>query len=147
MMPDPLLLLLDVLVCYRLARLVVKDSLLQEVRWWILNRWPSELTTYPGEIVVPPRLDSTVDTVLSTLKESGREVFLSAETDEDGMNLWKPVKTYKLTELIECVYCASVWISFGVMALNPWHGWLMYFGTSLAVAGGVALIFSRLDTE
>lgn len=145
-MPDPLLLLLDVLACYRLSRLLVKDSLLQEVRWWILNRWPSAMTEFPDAIVFPGGFDESGN-ITDPVLESGVRVFKSNKTDEDGDPIWLPLKTYKLTELIECVYCASVWIAFAVMALNPWHGWLLYVGTSLAVAGAVALIFSTLDRD
>ena len=44
-----LILLIDILACYRLTRLITKDSLLQEVRWWILATGPED-TTFPDEM-------------------------------------------------------------------------------------------------
>jgi hypothetical protein len=141
---DPWILLVDLLACYRLTRLITKDSLLQEVRWWILQRWPSGDTEYPDNIVASTfQADGTVDTTLP----NGLPVFKSAKTDEDGDPIWLPFKTYKITELIECPYCASVWLAFGVLALRVWWDWWQYPAIALALAGGVALIFSRLDND
>jgi hypothetical protein len=142
---DPWILLVDLLACYRLTRLITKDSLLQEVRWWILQRWPSELTTYPAEIV--DQIDTAAGVTTGQVAATGRLVYLSNEVDDDGENVWKPVKVYKWTELVECPYCASVWLAFGVLALRVWWDWWQYPAIALALAGGVALIFSRLDTE
>jgi hypothetical protein len=135
---DPWILLVDLLACYRLTRLITKDSLLQEVRWWILQRWPNEGTEFPDSIVEDKSDEGSV--TLGRLVGTGTPVYL----DEDG---WKAEKVYKITELIECPYCASVWLAFGVLALRVWWDWWQYPAIALALAGGVALIFSRLDTE
>ena len=142
---DPWILLIDLLAVYRLTRLITKDSLLQEVRWWILQRWPNEGTEFPDAIVTP--LATIVGDLPRGTLESGTEVFKSSKVDSDGDPIWLPLKTYKITELIECPYCASVWLAFGVMALRVWWDWWQYPAIALALAGGVALIFSRLDTE
>lgn len=135
---DPLMLLIDLLAVYRLTRLITKDTLLQEIRWWILQRWPNGDTEFPENIV------TNVEKADGTLA-NGLPVFRSTKTDEDGDPIWLPYKTYKITELVECPYCASVWIAFGVLALRVWWDWWQYPALALALAGGVALIFAKLD--
>lgn len=135
-MPDPLVLLIDLLAVYRLTRLVVKDSILDKPRHWILQRWPSELTTFPDDLVLDRHTSQGI-----TIGSVGKnDVYL----DEEG---WKALYPHKLTELIECVYCASVWIAFGVLALRVWWDWWQYPAIALALAGGVALIFAKLDND
>lgn len=143
MILDPLILLIDLLAVYRLTRLIVRDTLFQEARWKILQRWPSSVTTFPDAIVEDK---GNVDGH-SYGRVGSQVVFLSNKTDEDGDPVWLPERTYKWTELIECPYCASVWVAFGVVALRVWWDWWQYPALALALAGGVALIFSKLDTE
>lgn len=140
-MLDPLTLLVDLLCVYRLTRLVVKDSLLNEVRWWILRRWPSALTTFPDNIVDNQTKigEMTVGDI-----EGRTSVYLAEGDDQDE---WRAIKTFKVTELIECVYCASIWVAFAVLGLRVWWDWWQYPALALGLAGGVALIFSRWDTE
>lgn len=140
---DPFVLLVDLLAVYRLTRLIVKDSLLQEVRWWILQRWPNEGTEFPDAIVsFRPSSEGG-----GAYLPSGVEVYKSTRTDSDGDPIWLPLKTHKITELIECPYCASVWLAFGVLALRVWWDWWQYPALALALAGGVALIFAKLDND
>lgn len=141
---DPLMLLIDLLAVFRLTRLVVKDSLLNGPRWWILNRWPSELTTFPDASVTDRR---TVEGHTYGQLATGVGVFLSSKTDDEGDPLWEADKTYKLSELVECPFCVSIWLAFAVVALRVWWGWWQYPAVALALAGVVALIFARLDNE
>ena len=146
---DPLTLLIDLLAVYRLSRLITKDSLLQEVRWWILQRWPNEGTEFPDSIVVvvdPPTMPQA-KTVYGRIEFTDTTVFKSNKTDAEGDPIWLPLETHKITELIECPYCASVWLAFGVMALRVWTDWWQYPAIALALAGAVALIFARLDND
>lgn len=139
---DPLLILIDILAVYRLTRLIVKDTLLQEARWWILRRWPSELTTYPDVIVEEQRIN---EGMVTGLVQGRTPVYLS--TSDSGEDEWRAIKVFKWTELVECVYCASVWVAFAVLALRVWWDWWQWPALGLAIAGVVALIFSRLDTD
>ena len=141
---DPLTLIVDLLACYRLTRLVTKDSLLDQVRWWLLRRWPNADTTFPDQIVLERETSKGVTT--GTL-ESGRLVFMSSQVDQDGDPLWMGAKTFKWSELIECPYCASVWLAFIVIGLRQWWDWWQWMGLGLALAGVVALVFARLDNE
>jgi hypothetical protein len=141
---DPWLFVVDALAVYRLTRLIVRDSLLDPLRWWILNRWPTADTTFPDNLVVERH---TVDKHWVGKLVTGVDVWLSTKTDDDGDPLWEADRTYKATELIECGFCASIWIAFGVVALRQWWGWWQYPALALALAGVVALIFARWDTE
>jgi hypothetical protein len=134
---DPLILLIDLLAIYRLTRLVTKDSLLDTPRHWLLQRWPSELTTYPENIVSDREM---TDVGLIGKLPTGIAVYL----DEEG---WKALEPKKWPELLECPYCASVWLAFAVLAMRVWWDWWQYPAIALALAGGVALIFSRWDNE
>ncbi len=146
---DPWLFLIDALVVYRLTRLITKDTLFQEVRWWILRRWPSELTTYPDDLITNRQVADGI--TLGEVEDT--PVFLAEKDGQDHLPIdqrgseWRALDTYKLTELLECPYCASVWIAFVVVALRFWWGWWQYPASALALAGVVALIFARLDNE
>lgn len=129
--------LIDVLACYRLTRLIVKDSLFQEARWWVLRRWPSELTTFPESIVTkdeeyPNR---------GWLTEPGPALFKT----EDGE--WVAEGTYKLTELLECGWCASLWVATGVVALRSLWDWWQYPALVLALSALASLILSLADND
>lgn len=137
-MLDPLLLIVDLLAIYRLTRLVTKDSLLNVPRWWILRRWPSEDTTFPSSLVVDRVTSGGME--LGVLSDSRVPVYL----DEEG---WKADNPHKWSELLECPFCASVWVAFAVVALRVWWDWWQYPALALALAGGVALIFTRWDNE
>lgn len=132
------LLLIDVLAVYRLTRLVTKDTLFQEARWWILRRWPSELTTFPRAVI-------KVEGTRAFLEDTGREVFLveNGTADPD----WMAVKPYKWTELLECPFCASVWIAIAVVAMRVWWDWWQYPALALALAGLVSLVFLLADKD
>lgn len=136
------LLLIDALAVYRLTRLVTKDTLFQEARWWILRRWPSEITTFPPGVVLS---DVAGDhQTIGHLFDSGREVFL-AEGDNEPE--WVATKTYKWTELLECPFCASVWIAGAVVAMRVYWDWWQYPALALALAGLVSLVFLLADKD
>lgn len=140
-MLDPLVLLIDLLAVYRLTRLITKDTLLQEIRWWILQRWPNEGTEFPANIV------TDINKANGALA-NGLPVFRSTKEDEDGDSIWLPLRTYKITELLECPWCASYWVAAIVVALRtfiptPWG----YVAVTLAFSALVGLIFTRLDNS
>lgn len=143
-MIDPLLLLVDLLAVFRLTRLVVKDSLLNGPRWWILRRWPSELTTFPDALVADRR---TVDGHKVGQLATGVGVFLSSKTDDEGDPLWEADRTHKLTELIECSWCASFWVATGVVMLEAWWDWWQYPALVLAFSAVTGLIARHWDNE
>lgn len=141
---DPFLFVVDLLAVYRLARLVTKDSLFDRPRWWILNRWPSEQTTFPDNLVLERR---TEDGHVYGILKSGVHVYMTAKVDDEGDPLWEADRTYKLSELVECPFCVSVWLAFAVVALRVGWDWWQYPALGLGLAGAVALIFTLWDRD
>lgn len=141
---DPLLLVVDVLAVWRLTRLVTRDDFppIKAAREWILRRWPSGDTTFTADEVEPSVPDDS-DLPLpfsgeGRVRGSGRPVFWNGEEWQSSDDHWQG-------KLISCLWCSSVWLAGGVMALNPWRGWVAWLLSVLAVAGAAALVAIRLD--
>lgn len=142
---EPLLLLIDLLAAWRLTRLVVKDDFppIKAARDWVLRRWPSDSARYSdAEVVSASNADgeprAPEDAEYGRLEGTGLEV-------EWGPEGWEAVNPHWLGKLIDCPWCASVWLSGGVVALRhltPWWGWV---AVVLAIAGAAALIDRHLD--
>lgn len=140
---DPLLLLVDVLAVWRLTRLVTRDDFppIKAAREWVLRRWPSGDTTFTAEEVVGIIEDPDAPAPFTgegRVEGTGRPVFWNGEEWQSEGDHWQG-------KLISCLWCASVWLAAGVMALNPWRGWVAFVLGLLAVAGAAALVAVRLD--
>lgn len=141
---EPLLLLIDLLAAWRLTRLVVKDDFppIKAARDWVLRRWPSDSARYSDaeviEVADPDDPTSMAAPERGQLAGTGLEV-------EWGPEGWEAAEPHWLGKLIDCPWCASVWLSAGVVALRhltPWWGWV---AVVLAIAGAAALVDRHLD--
>lgn len=86
----------------RLARLVTTDTILETPRNAILRRWPAHDTEFGDSEVTGGKLST------------GVEVF---RVD----HAWMAVEPHRWSELLTCVWCASVWIGIAV-----WTAYSLY---------------------
>jgi hypothetical protein len=96
----------------RLTRLVTTDTFppIRKAREWVLLRWPDADTSFGDSEVIDGHL------------ASGRSVYRF-----DGA--WYATDPYAWSELLTCVWCASVWI--GVIV---WVAYLLYPVTAMIAA-------------
>ena len=98
---------------FRLARLIVTDTILDTPRLWLLERFPSDETIF--------------------LEPSGNRIW--SPTD-DG---WIAVKPHPVGQLISCVWCSGFWIA-AIVTVLWWAypeivGWIMLPFALSATAG------------
>lgn len=108
------------LATFRLARLVIEDTITQPVRTWILGRWPGEDVKYDeGDYVKGGTVKVGVD-------------LYAAEPTSVGN---------KVAKLLSCYWCASPYIA-AVLVVLYWQFpevmfWLLLVA---AVSGGASIV-------
>lgn len=140
---DPLILLIDLLAVWRLTRLVTKDDFppIKHLRDWILRRWPSDDAEFAPDEVEVDMPDEPQD-----WRQFGKIVGTTTRVEWNGL-AWVAVDGHWFGKLISCLWCASVWIAAGVVALRyfvePFWQWPALL---LALAGAAALIAAKVDS-
>jgi len=140
-MSNILILVLAMMATYRLAALVSTDLIAEPLREFWQRRWPTTDFFYPASKV--ETTDATMLVGLARAWPFKREVAYI-----DGF--WRNTKEYRLGTLIECFYCVSVWVAFGITlatyeSLSLPYDWLFVLNF-LGIAGGAEIInnvFSR----
>lgn len=137
-------LLIDALATWRLGRLVTVDDFppIKHARDWVLRRWPGPNARFSeAEVIVNEQdVDSYSDEPLrGHLEGTG----LAVEWLEEG---WQAQQPHWFGQLIDCIWCASVWLAGGVVALRAllpvqWG----YLALVLAFAGVAGLIATKID--
>lgn len=102
---DVLILVLAALSAYRLSVLIAEDLISEPLREFWQRRWPVADFFYPESKVVTQ--DATQLTGYARAWPFKREVIYI-----DGF--WRNAKVYRTGSLIECFYCVSVWVAFGI---------------------------------
>ena len=130
------------LAAYRISTLVVQDEITAELREWWWRRFPVSEFVYDERTNIVGNKDG--DTVAKAWPFKRLVIF-----DDDWG--WVPVNVYKLGQLIECVYCVSVWAAAGVTAVIVGFDqiplgfeFLIYL---LGVAGAAEILNSKLGRE
>lgn len=133
-MPDPLVFIIDALAVFRLARLLVADTITAPMRAWAFRRWPGDETVFlPSEVEIRDGAHWIVDT--------GRQL-VAINEDE-----FIAVRPSWLGRWLECVWCTSVWLAPAVIAARVWlPGW-QWIGLGLAYAAvaGVVHFYSHAE--
>lgn len=118
----PFLLILAALVTYRLTVLLTEDVIMGPVREFWQRRFPTSDFYYNEKHVRPVPTIPDADGRMREPWEGTvrawpftRKVVLSAGTDPKE---WVPSKTYTAGTLVECFYCASIWVALAVTAFT-----------------------------
>ena len=138
---DVLILVLAALSTYRLSVLIATDLIMEPVREFWQRRWPTSDFVYPENKV--DAADLTQLTGHARAWPFKREVIFT-----DGE--WGSVNEYRMGYLIECFYCVSVWVAFGITvatyeSMNLGYDW-QFVLNFLGIAAGAEIInnvFSR----
>lgn len=137
-MYNPLAYVLAILFAYRITALIVHDTIAEPLRefWW--RRFPVTGFYYDTHV----------------LSEHNNKVgFVKAwpvtrQVSAHGGGTWVSNRHYKLGELVDCMFCLSVWVAAGTtIFLNlilslPLDGYT--FLNFLAIAGGVEVTNNQL---
>lgn len=117
----------DALAVYRLSRLVTTDTFppIKAARDWVLLRWPSATDDYAEAF--------TSD--IGPVNAAGRPVFRERDT-------WWASEPHWLGELVTCIYCSSVWVAAGVLALRVYWDWWTYSALLLALSAAAIIVSS-----
>lgn len=143
-MLTPIALIVGVLVTYRLAILFTTDSIFNGVREFIWRRFPGDMFFYEDSKVSEYQaLDGHRFGRVNAFPFRREVTFING--------FWRPDKTYKVAELVECFYCASIWVAAGITVLYTAYKGLpytvetfLYFG---AIAGGAEVVNNKLGRE
>ncbi|MCP4897322.1 MAG: DUF1360 domain-containing protein [bacterium] len=117
------------LATFRLARLIVTDTILDPPRAWILSRWPGDDTEFTQSVVEHDDQGSWYSAARDTVRLVGIEDDLWVAANPTWFGRW-----------LECVWCVSIWVAVVVVALHHWWAWFQYPAMVLAfsaVAGWV----------
>lgn len=122
----PLDLLIDGLAVFRLSRLVTTDGFppILRIRRWVLEHWPSSETVFLDSEVVQGASGPQTRRGLPVVK--GPDGWLAAP--------------HWLGELVECVWCASMYIAAGVVVLRVWWDWWEWPALILAFSAAAGLL-------
>ena len=138
---DVLILVLAALSTYRLSVLIATDLIMEPVREAWQRRWPVADFFYPDNAVEAE--DLTQLTGKARAWPFKRDVVYTE-------GFWRNVKEYRTGALIECFYCVSVWVAFGITvatyeSMNLGYDW-QFVLNFLGIAAGAEIInnvFSR----
>lgn len=138
-----LVLFIDALAVWRLGRLVTKDDFppIKAARDFVLRRWPSNIAQFPDHEVLEDQAGEEPTTLATTGTLRGSSV--RVEYRDGG---WFAQDPHWFGQLIDCIWCSSVWLAGGVVALRalvpePWS----YLAVVLAFAALAGLI-NKLDS-
>jgi hypothetical protein len=134
--------LVAALAVYRISTLIVQDSITAELREWWWKRFPVSDFVYTNSTIIEVKQPNGTIVPYAKAWPFKREV---VEDDDWG---WVPTNVYKLGELIECIFCVSIWVAaataavlVGYTELPAVFEYLLYlFGT----AGAVEIINLKL---
>lgn len=111
------------LATFRIARLIVADTIFDAPRSWFLSRWPGADTEFEATAV---ELNDQGLPIIDLGDGTGRPL-VRIETDT-----WVAANPTWPGKLLECVWCVSVWVGAGVVALHVWWDWFQYPAMMLA---------------
>lgn len=110
---DFLTFIVAALAVYRVSTLIVHDSIMAPIREFIWRRFPVEDFVY-----ITDDDESVVDVDGSFRIKAWpfvRDVYFDYQSE--GKYYWGVRKPTKVGELIECIFCTSVWVAAAATAL------------------------------
>ncbi len=103
--------LVAALAVYRISTLIVHDSITADLREWWWKRFPVDDFVYADPTIVE------VEQPDGTIVPYAKAWPFQREVVEDADWGWIPTSVYKLGELIECIFCVSVWVAAATTAV------------------------------